>query len=99
METIAFILYILIFYPGQTGFDKEMYPIQAPICKVVDGVSQEDESCGLRYCLKKGRIRAAVLSGAVPGVGFGLICKKADGTEEATEGSEPSPGHGGMNWR
>jgi hypothetical protein len=99
METITLILYILIFYPGQTGFDREMYPIETPVCKVVDGKTVEDDSCGLKYCLKKGRIRAAAISGAVPGVGFGLICKKEDGSEELKEGSEPSPGHGGMNWR
>lgn len=96
--TIALVLYILIFYPSAHGFDKETYPINAPVCQVVDGKTVEDESCGLKYCLAKGRIRAAVLSGAIPGAGFGLMCQASDGTQ-ITEGAEASPGHGGMNWR
>ena len=99
METVAFILYIMIFYPNQNGYDKEMYPIQSPVCVVKDGKKVEDSSCGIKYCISKGRIRAAVIAGHLPGAGFGIICKTPDGKEELKDGAEPSPGHGGLNWR
>lgn len=97
MNMVGVILSILIFYPGQAGFDKETYNLTIPSCPLVEGVRKEDETCGLQLCLHKGRIRAAVLAGAMPGVGFGLICKLDDGTE-AQEGAPATPGHGGMNF-
>lgn len=91
---LAFTLYVLMFLPGG-GFDKEVHPIEVPAC--VNGI--EDSTCGIRACLLAGKKRAAELAGYRPGVGFGVMCNKKDGTERAAIGAEPAGGHASMNWQ
>jgi hypothetical protein len=97
MTTVIYSLIILIFAAGG-GFDRELRPVEVPACEVVDGVRVENENCGIRACLRQGRIRAAEIAKDNPGKGFGLICKNDNG-ELAREGAEVSPGHGNMNWQ
>ncbi len=90
MET--FFLLLMIYFPDG-HYEKELHPVDVAICKTIDGVRTEDSSCGIRACMKLGRERADVLWGQLPGLSFGLVCKKQDGSEEAHEGTGAGGGH------
>jgi hypothetical protein len=88
----SFILIIHIFMAdGSYGYER--IPIEAPVCETVDGVRKEDSTCGIRYCLQKGKERAAVLWGRDPGSNYGVQCNASDGTEEASVGTSAGGGH------
>jgi hypothetical protein len=97
MQMAIYSLIILIFYPTG-GFDRELYPVEVPVCETVDGVRVEDSSCGIRACLKRGRERSAQIWGYMPGVNFSLICKNDNG-EIAREGNEAGGGHPALNFQ
>jgi hypothetical protein len=95
---IHFVLIVHMFMPsGEYGYER--YPIEAPICKETEEGRVEDSSCGIRFCLAKGRERAAVLWGRHPGTTFGLQCVSSDGSEQATEGAEAGGGHPALNFQ
>jgi hypothetical protein len=97
METAIYSLIIMIF-AATGGYDRELYPVTVPVCKVVDGVRIEDSSCGIKACLKRGRERAAEIWHVRPGVSFALICKNDNG-EVAREGNEAGGGHPALNFQ
>jgi hypothetical protein len=97
METAIYSLIIMIFV-ASGGFDRELYPVTVPVCKMVDGKRVEDSSCGIKACLKRGRERAADIWGRHPGVNFGIMCKNDNG-EVAREGNEAGGGHPALNFQ
>ncbi len=96
MET--FILILMIFY--QDGrYEHENRPVYVHACQVVNGIKTEDSSCGIRACMKVGKERADVLWGQLPGLSFGLLCRKADGSEQAEENTGGAGGgHPGLGF-
>lgn len=71
----------------------QRFPIDTPVCQVVDGVRVEDSTCGVRYCMKKGREKAAELWGKNPGARFDIMCFNDEGKAAAKETSEAGGGH------
>lgn len=96
---VSYILYVLMF-PPDGGYEKETHPVEVPACVPdAEGKIVEDSTCGIKACLLVGKKRAAQLAGERPGIGFGLICNKTDGSEKETIGAEPAGGHASMNWQ
>ena len=85
----------MFYQDGHHEYEKR--PVEAPVCQTVDGVRTEDSSCGIKYCLKVGQERAAVLWGQVPGLNFMIECHK-DG-EDAEIGTKAGGGHPALNFR
>jgi hypothetical protein len=95
---IHFVLIIHMFMAdGEYGYER--YPVEAPVCETVEGKRVEDRTCGIKFCLQKGRERAAVLWGRVPGTTFHLQCVSADGKEEAEEGAKAGGGHPALGFQ
>jgi hypothetical protein len=92
--TVLFILTVMLFYPSGK-YEHEMRPVEVPVC--VGGV--EDSSCGIKACMRLGRERAAQIWGYMPGMQFGLMCNKPDGSEKTTEGTGAGGGHPALGFR
>lgn len=90
MET--FILIVMLFYPSGK-YEHENRPVTVPVCQVVNGVRVEDSTCGIKACLKMGHEREAEIWGIIPGMTFGTICQKVDGSETVKECPGASGGH------
>src|SRR5688572_28263413 len=87
---------IMMFTPGG-GYETEKWPVEVATCQTVDGKRVEDSTCGVRACLLKGKERASVLWGRMPGTGFQIICNKGD--QKSSKSAEPAGGHAGVNWQ
>jgi hypothetical protein len=93
MLKITFMLYILMFYPSGK-FEREFRPVEVTACQ-----GTETADCGIQACMKVGRERAAVLWGQMPGLNFGIICRKPETGEELKEGTDGGSGHPALNFR
>lgn len=93
MSSVLFVLVVLMFYPSGK-FEREMRPVEVPACGAV-----EDSTCGIKKCMAIGRERAAQIWGVIPGMNFGIMCHKPDGSEAAKEGTEAGGGHPALNFQ
>lgn len=92
VATVVMSLVITMIYPDG-GWEQEKRPVEVAVCATnSDGIRVEDESCGLRACLKVGRERAAVLWGRMPGLNFHIMCFDDNGNA-AQEGTGAGGGH------
>jgi hypothetical protein len=94
----TFMLTVMLFYPSGK-YEVEHRPVEVPMCVWDSGVRTEDSSCGIKACMKLGRERAAVIWGTIPGMQFGIMCNKADGSEEETEGTGAGGGHPALGFQ